>query len=145
MQCIPTIFRTATIFKTKDVKPILSKLSFLTDLSHDCNCRRMARQSSAAGPTSLEDYFQKGALLGQKADLNLWFVDTRANSKKLFPNIWRSVIFGLWIFLKSLCLFTWFNCLFSVVNIDLCIAAKTWIFTTEKGDLNYVNKEYKLI
>ena len=28
-------------------------------------------------PESLEDYFQKGALFGQKAALNLWYVDTR--------------------------------------------------------------------
>ena len=28
-----------------------------------------------AGPESLEDYFQKGTLLGQKAALNIWFVD----------------------------------------------------------------------
>ena len=41
----------------------------------------------AAGPTSLEDYFQKGALVGQKAALNLWYVDTRPNSQKLFPSI----------------------------------------------------------
>ena len=31
--------------------------------------------SIATGP--LEDYFQKGALLGQKAALTLWYVDTR--------------------------------------------------------------------
>ena len=43
---------------------------------------------STAGPTSLEDYFQKGALLGQKAALHLWYVDTRPNSQKLmFPSI----------------------------------------------------------
>ena len=57
---------------------------------------------SAAGPESLEDYFQKGAflgkkgallgkegaLLGKKAALNLWYVaDTRPNSQKLFPSI----------------------------------------------------------
>ena len=29
------------------------------------------------GPESLENYFQKGALLGQKAGLNLWYIDTR--------------------------------------------------------------------
>ena len=28
----------------------------------------------AAGPESLEDYFQKGSLLGQKAALNLWYI-----------------------------------------------------------------------
>ena len=44
---------------------------------------------SAAGPTSLEDYFQKVALLGQKAALNLWYVDTRPNSQKLFPSIFK--------------------------------------------------------
>ena len=32
---------------------------------------------SAAGPETLEDYFQKDAFLGQKAALNLWYVDTR--------------------------------------------------------------------
>ena len=31
--------------------------------------------------------FQKGALLGQKTPLNLWYVDTRPNSQKLFPSI----------------------------------------------------------
>ena len=35
----------------------------------------------AAWPTSLEDYFQKVALLGQKAALNLWYVVTRPNSQ----------------------------------------------------------------
>ena len=40
-----------------------------------------------AGPESLEDYFQKGAFLTQKAALNLWYVDTRPNSKEMFPNI----------------------------------------------------------
>ena len=52
----------------------------------------------AAGPESLVNYFQKGALLGQKVALNLWYVDTRPNLQKLFPSIWRSVIFGLYIF-----------------------------------------------
>ena len=28
--------------------------------------------SNAAGPESLEDYFQKGALSGRKVALNLW-------------------------------------------------------------------------
>ena len=36
----------------------------------------------AAGPVSLEDYFQKVAPLGQKPELNLWNVDTMSNSKK---------------------------------------------------------------
>ena len=43
----------------------------------------------SGGPTFLEDYFeyfQKGALLGQKAALNFWYVDIRPK---------RSVIFGL--------------------------------------------------
>ena len=43
----------------------------------------------SAGPEYLEDYFQKGALFGQKAAQNLWSLQT------LFPSIWRSVIFGL--------------------------------------------------
>ena len=42
---------------------------------------------TSAGPESLEDYFQKGALLGQKAALNLLYVDTRPNSQKLVPSI----------------------------------------------------------
>ena len=41
-------------------------------------------QSMTVGPESLEDYFQKIALLGQKSALNLWYVDTRP---KLFPSI----------------------------------------------------------
>ena len=42
----------------------------------------------AAGPESLEDYFKKGALFGQKAALNLWYVDTSCQiRKKLFPSI----------------------------------------------------------
>ena len=50
----------------------------------------------AAGPVSLEDYFQKVALLGQQPELNLWNVDTMSNSKKkLFPSICRSVKFGV--------------------------------------------------
>ena len=35
-----------------------------------------------AGPESLE-----GALLGQKAALNLWYVDTTPNSQKMFLDI----------------------------------------------------------
>ena len=37
------------------------------------------KRPRTAGPESLEDYFQKGALLGQKASLNLWYVDTGPN------------------------------------------------------------------
>ena len=50
--------------------------------------------NNAAGPESLADYFQKGALLGHKAALNLWYVVTRQNSQKLFPCTLRSVIFA---------------------------------------------------
>ena len=46
----------------------------------------------AAGPESLEDFFQKAALLCQKVELNLY---TRPNSQKMLPNIWRSVIFDI--------------------------------------------------
>ena len=45
---------------------------------------------NAAGPTSLEEYFQKGALLGQKAALNLWNVDTkpiRKNCSRAFEGL----------------------------------------------------------
>ena len=38
--------------------------------------------SFQAGSESLEDYFQKGELLGQKAALNLYYVDTTPNSQK---------------------------------------------------------------
>ena len=41
----------------------------------------------AAGTESLDDYFQKGSLLGQKAALNLWYVDTRPNLQTLFTSI----------------------------------------------------------
>ena len=33
------------------------------------------------------ELFQKGELLGQKAALNLLYIDTRPNSQKLFPSI----------------------------------------------------------
>ena len=39
----------------------------------------------AAGPESLKEYFQKCALLGQKAALHLWYVDIRPNS--VFANL----------------------------------------------------------
>ena len=39
----------------------------------------------SAGPESLEDYFQKRALLGQKAALNLWCVDTKDTDKFYSP------------------------------------------------------------
>ena len=42
---------------------------------------------NAAGPESLEDYFQNGSPLGLKAALNLWYVDTKPNSQKLIQNI----------------------------------------------------------
>ena len=42
----------------------LPKKVCIKEKSHGCNC-------TAAGPESLEHYFQKGALLGQKASLNL--------------------------------------------------------------------------
>ena len=53
------------------------------------------------GPESVVNYFQKGAILDQKAVLNLWYVDTkeislvdtRPNVQKLFPSIY--VMFGL--------------------------------------------------
>ena len=53
---------------------------------------------NAAGPESLEGLFFKGELLSQKAALNLWYVDIRPYRQKLFPSIWMSVIFGLYIF-----------------------------------------------
>ena len=46
------------------------------------NLTKKKNHGQAAGPESLEDYFQKGALLGQKAALNLWNVDTRPNLQK---------------------------------------------------------------
>ena len=45
-------------------------------------CRSIeAMDLHTAEPESLEDYFQKGAVLGQKATLNVWYVDTRPNSQ----------------------------------------------------------------
>ena len=38
-----------------------------------------------AGPESLVNYFQKGAL--SNSGTKPWYVDTRPNSQKLFPNI----------------------------------------------------------
>ena len=37
--------------------------------------------TKAAGPQSFEDSIQKGALLGQKVLLNLWYVNTRPKAK----------------------------------------------------------------
>ena len=49
----------------------------------------------------LKTIFKKvHVLLGQKAALNLWYVDTSQISKKLFPSIWRSVIFCFKIKIK---------------------------------------------
>ena len=53
---------------------------------------------NAAWPESLEDFFQKGALLGQKAALNLWYFDTRPNHKNCsralkVRNIWLMKFF----------------------------------------------------
>ena len=62
-------------------------------IKHQISCQSSKRIS--AGPESLDDYFQKGALSGQKAALYLWYVDTGQISQKLFPSIRRSVIFGL--------------------------------------------------
>ena len=45
---------------------------------------------STAEPTSSEDYFQKRALLGQNAALNLWYVDTgqiRKNCSREFEGL----------------------------------------------------------
>ena len=48
-----------------------------------------------AVPKSLEEFFQKSALLGQKAALNLWYVDIKAKFAKTVPehlkvsHIWR--------------------------------------------------------
>ena len=47
---------------------------------------------TAAGQKSFEDYFPKGALLGQKAELNLWYFDNRPNSQKMFPSIGLSYL-----------------------------------------------------
>ena len=52
--------------------------------------------SNAAGPESLVNYFQKGALLGQKVALNLWNVDTRPNSQKTVPEHLK--VCHIWLF-----------------------------------------------
>ena len=63
---------------------------------------------NAAGPTSLEDYFQKGALLGQKSVLNLWYVDTIASQiRKNCSRAFEGLSY-LACFLKSLCLVLFF-------------------------------------
>ena len=107
----PPIFQ--EISHMKDVKDE-SMSPFFKSARRITNCR-------AAGPESLVNYFQKVALLGQNFLLNLCYVETRPNSRKLYPSIWRSVIFGLWNLKKKYVwlhfLFTQFNCLFSVVNI----------------------------
>ena len=54
-----------------------------------------ACHAMTAGPSSLEDYFQKGALLGQKVALNFGTSIQGQIHKKMFPSIWRSVISGL--------------------------------------------------
>ena len=54
--------------------------------SHSFKATLRKLQPNTAGPESVEDYFQKGAFLGQKATPNLWYVDTRPNSQKLFPS-----------------------------------------------------------
>ena len=56
---------------------VMQKKNSITLIYYNC------RACKAAGPESLKDYFQKGALLGQKAALHLWYVDTRPNSQKL--------------------------------------------------------------
>ena len=49
-----------------------------------------------AGQQSSEDYFQKkGALLGQKAALNLWYVETRTDSQKQVCHIWLIKVFKI--------------------------------------------------
>ena len=57
---------------------------------------------TSARPESLEVYIKKGALLGQKAALNLWYVNTRPYSQKMFPSIW------LMIFLNKIFLVIFF-------------------------------------
>ena len=72
------------------------KIKKLTiEFEKDINICKKSDGLNLAGPRCLEDYFQKGALLGQKAALNLWHVDTRPNSQKLFPSFCRSFIFCL--------------------------------------------------
>ena len=104
----------------------------------------LKKTSSTAGQRYFEDYFQKGALLGQKAAINLWYVDTRPNSQKLFPSIWRSVIFGLQNSKNKLCLVIFFIHIIqlSLFSSEYLPKAGKKLITTEKGDLNYVNKKY---
>ena len=67
------------VFATSDLRELST--SFL----YKCRirCTQKKTLALAGGPESLEDYFQKSALLNQKAALNLWYVDTRPNSQKL--------------------------------------------------------------
>ena len=54
---------------------------------HSMNIGTILRFITAAGPQS----FQKGALLGQKAALNLWYIDTwgqiRKNCSRAFEGL----------------------------------------------------------
>ena len=75
-----TLFLCVSSLKQSDDNTI--KLILLDSRLKDTRC-----QTNTAGPESLEDYFQKGALLGHTEALNLWYSNTRPNSQKLFPSI----------------------------------------------------------
>ena len=81
---------------------------------------------TSVGPESLEDYFQKGALLDQKAALNLWYVDTRPKISKSVPEHLK--VCHIWLIKKNLMFsyisFSHNSIVFLSMNIYQCIAGK---------------------
>ena len=77
-----------------------------------------------AGPESSEDYFQKGTLLGQKPALNLLYIDTRSNSKKICLDIFFNHIIQLSPFSSGYLVFTFLPAIgkYSLLKktIELC-------------------------
>ena len=78
----------------------------------------------AAGPESLEDYFQKGALLGRKVGLNFWVRRNQAKFANTVPEHLK--VYHIWLikFQKILMFFI------NIFQLSL---------STEKRQLNYVN------
>ena len=72
-----------TVIEVERATTFLSSLEDRQDLQ---NTKTTKTQNliNAAGPTSFEDYFRK-VHLGQKAALNLSYVDIKPNSQKTVP------------------------------------------------------------
>ena len=81
--------------------------------------------------------------MGQKAALNLWYFDTRPSHKNCSRAFEGLSYLTNKIFKKNLCLVIFF---IHIIQLSFFIseylpkAGKRLIFYTEKGDLNYVNK-----